>query len=130
MHLGGSSGNRPIAHHINFARVRGNPIARDHIAQVAYLLLRKEAFAQLGLQTLILKSPHHHLQSLQVLFHRGREHNNVARYNNKDLHCWSTKIRCINRWKVLGTSQSPKGILFHQNKPKGVQKAVLAYLPQ
>jgi len=44
--------------------------------------------------------------------------------NNNDSHCWSSKVCCISLWKVLGALQSPKGILFHSNNPKGVQKAV------
>src|SRR6266540_5878313 len=33
----------------------------------------------------------------------------------------------INRWKVAGALQRPKGILFHSNSPQGVMKAVISF---
>src|SRR6266540_5350661 len=33
----------------------------------------------------------------------------------------------INRWKVAGTLQSLKGILFYSNSPQGVMKAVTSF---
>ena len=54
----------------------------------------------------MLEPLQHPLESVQMWVNSGGEHNN-------------------NHWKVLGALQSPKGIQFHSNNPKGVQNMVL-----
>src|SRR6266542_3530923 len=48
----------------------------------------------------------------------------LSKYTRMNFLRYFLNIWFINRWKVAGALQSPKGILFHSNSPQGVIKAV------
>src|SRR6266542_655643 len=48
----------------------------------------------------------------------------LSKYTRMNFLRYFLNIWFINRWKVAGVLQSPKGILFHSNSPQGVIKTV------